>query len=101
MSKTMTQSEVEERLNGLSEEQAKSVACALIGHSRIQKTFFGYFYCARCGEQVGDSLGSTYDTRDIVIVGHNCDVCQKNYAQFDWRDKFMAPDPFKSEEDAR
>lgn len=32
------------------EEQRKEITCSLIGHSKIQTTFFGYYYCARCGD---------------------------------------------------
>jgi len=81
-------------------EQKKSVVCSLIGHSMIQSTCFGYFYCGRCGNQVGDSLGSVYSQApETVIIGHNCDVCRKNYKKMTWRDKFMVVDPFKVEEE--
>jgi hypothetical protein len=85
-----------EALGPVSEETRNSVTCSLVGHSRIQTTFFGYFYCARCGDQVGDSLGSIYPAAaQAVVVGHDCEVCQKNYAECTWQDKVFAPDPFK------
>jgi len=68
-----------ELLEPESDEQRNRVVCSLIGHSIIQTTFFGYFYCGRCGDQVGDSLGSCYSAKHVVIVGHKCDVCVKNY----------------------
>lgn len=98
--KKMTLKEVKARIQGLDEETQKDMVCALIGHSRIQTTCFGYYYCARCGAQVGDTLGSTYQgAEDAVVVGHNCDVCRTNYEKCDWRDKFMAPHPFTDKEE--
>lgn len=76
-------------------EKLKRVFCALFGHSNIISTFFGYVYCARCGDQIGDSLGGYYENPNAVIVGHNCDKCKANYAKLTWRDKFLAPNPFK------
>lgn len=31
--------------------------------------FFGYQYCGRCGEQIGDTLASV-GNRDIVFLSH-------------------------------
>jgi len=53
----MDQKEIENRIEGLSDEQAKAVVCALIGHSKIVNTCMGYIHCARCEAQLGDSLG--------------------------------------------
>lgn len=78
------------------EKQKKKLTCSLIGHSKIQTTFFGYYYCARCEEQVGDSLGSIYpDAENIVIVGHKCSTCEANYKKLTWKDKIFCPDPFE------
>lgn len=85
------------RLKGLDEETQKSVLCSLIGHSRIITTFFGYVYCARCEKQIGDTLASVFNEEDTVIVGHNCNQCQKNFKKLTWRDKHLAPDPFEEE----
>lgn len=82
-------------LGPLSEEQRNSVVCALIGHSRIQTYCFGYFNCARCDEQMGDSLTGIYSrANEVVIVGHDCEICRTNYAACTWKDKIFAPDPF-------
>jgi ribosomal protein S27E len=102
----MDQKEVESRIQGLKPEQAKAVVCALVGHSRIVDTCMGYIHCARCGEQVGDSLGGSGSTKENVIVGHACPTCRENFSKCDWRDTFMTPDPFdaekvKEQEDAR
>lgn len=69
----------------------KKIVCAMIGHSNIQTTCFGYVYCGRCGDQVGDVLGSCYTNDKQVIVGHNCQTCQDNYEKLTWKDKLFAP----------
>lgn len=85
-------------LGDISDEQRNSVVCALIGHSDIQSSFFGYYNCGRCNEQVGDALGGSYSSASVVIIGHNCDRCRANFEALTWRDKLFAPDPFKAEE---
>lgn len=81
----MDQKEVESRIEGLSPEQAKSVVCALIGHSKIVTACMGYIYCARCEDQIGDSLGGAGTTKENVIVGHACPTCEANFAKCDCR----------------
>jgi hypothetical protein len=95
----MTLKEVKERIKGLDEDQAKSVVCALIGHSRIHDACFGQITCARCGAIVGDTLTGSYDGKNTVIVGHDCPTCHANYEKMGWHDKFMAPYPFKVKEE--
>ncbi len=75
----------------------RQVVCSLIGHSRIQTVCFGYYHCGRCGQQLGDGLGGMYDDADVVVVGHNCPTCRKNYATLRWQDKYLAPEPFKEQ----
>lgn len=99
MSDLMEQEELQKKLDllGLTDDQKiKDIVCSLIGHSKIQTACFGYFYCARCGGQLGDALASTYeDAPNVVIVGHKCDVCEANYSKCTWQDKFMCPNPFE------
>jgi hypothetical protein len=77
------------------EEQKKEMTCALIGHSRIQSYFFGYYNCGRCGDQLGDSWAGSYSNAEkVVIIGHDCPVCRKNYETMTWKDKLFCPDPF-------
>lgn len=85
-------------LGKISDEQRNTVTCALIGHSRIQTQCFGYYNCARCGEQLGDTLAGCYPAaNEAVVVGHACPTCRANYAQLDWRHKLFTPDPFLSQ----
>lgn len=97
----MTKTELLKKLKLLQPKtlsQRNTLTCALIGHSRIQTVFFGYYSCARCGDQLGDTLGSVYsEASNAVIVGHNCKTCRKNYKQLMWKDKLYAPNPFEKE----
>lgn len=81
-------------LGEISDDQRAEIVCALIGHSNILDGCFGYMHCARCSAQVGDTLAGTYTNALAVIVAHDCDICRKNYARMNWRDKFLSPDPF-------
>lgn len=76
-------------LGSITEEQKKSIACSLIGHSNVQTTFFGYHYCGRCGDQVGDSLASIYINHKQVVRGHNCPECRENAKLLTWKDTFL------------
>lgn len=96
----LSQEEVEARIQGLDDETANNVVCALIGHSKIQSHCFGYWYCGRCNDQVGDSLGGVYNSEHVVLIGHNCAICQKNFNKLSWKDTYRAPDPFKAEDAA-
>lgn len=89
----MLKQEVLQRVKGLRGGIRKSTICALIGHSRITEFFFGYHNCARCGAQLGDSLASTYDSSNNVILGHDCKECQENIKTLTWRDTLNAPNP--------
>lgn len=97
----ISQAEVQRRIEGLDEATQKRMICALVGHSKIQDYCFGYYYCARCGEQVGDSLGSIYpDAENVVILDHDCEICRANYKKCGWQDTLMTPDPYVQEEEA-
>ena len=94
----MTPADVKRRIKGLDDETQRRIVCALVGHSRINTACFGYFNCARCGEQVGDTLASSYPAaKQAVIVGHNCERCRENAKTLTWRDTFLSPDPFKAD----
>ena len=44
-------------MNTLSHAERRAIFCMRNGHSRLGTVFFGYQYCGRCGQQVGDTLG--------------------------------------------
>lgn len=81
----------------LSETQKKQIYCVKHGHSHIVTTCFGYVSCARCGDQIGDTLGSTMNLDSHVVVGHvgkelNGCHCTENYANLPEKDKkFVEP----------
>lgn len=99
----MTEDELKAKIEALGlpkgDERIKSIVCSLIGHSNIIETCFGYINCARCGDQIGDSLGGYYSNPNAVIIGHNCETCRTNYEKMDWEDKYLCPDPFAKDED--
>lgn len=51
-------------------DQKRSIYCIKHGHSRLRDHFFGYHYCCRCREQLGDSLAGAYRSDDGVYVHH-------------------------------
>lgn len=79
----------------IDKDTRNAIVCALVGHSRIQETCFGYFHCGRCEEQVGDNLAGVYDAGDVVIIGHDCNTCRANYEDCTWRDKLYVRDPLR------
>lgn len=91
----ITLEEVQDRIKGLPSETQRAVVCALVGHSRIKDTGFGYVYCGRCEAEVGDTLVAAYSIKEDVMIGHNCETCRLNYQSLTWRDTFMAKDPFQ------
>ena len=97
--KELTKKELLEKIKLLKPKnkgQRNEIVCALVGHSLIQEHCFGYFDCGRCGQRLGDSLGSIYLTAEkTVLIGHNCKTCRSNYKKLSWRDKIYCPNPFK------
>lgn len=90
----ITQDEVMKRIEGLDADTQRSMVCAMVGHSRIITTCFGYVYCARCEAQVGDTLAGAKDLREAVIVGHACPTCHENAKALTWQDTLLTPEPF-------
>lgn len=70
----------------------KLVVCGLLGHSRIITAFFGYQYCGRCNEQLGDTLGGV-GVRGYFPVHDNsdCPDCKTVKATLTWRDYLLVP----------
>jgi hypothetical protein len=53
------------------------VACGLLGHSGFVTSFFGYVYCARCGETRGDTLLGTGVPGVVSIDRGHAPGCEK------------------------
>jgi len=88
----MKKKELEKKLavlGDIEDEAKKRIVCALIGHSLIVTNCMGYVHCARCEEQLGDTLARIYDDSDNVIVDHECDTCRTNWGKLTWIDKYM------------
>lgn len=88
-------------LGEITEPERNRITCALIGHSRIVTYCFGYVSCARCGDQIGDTLGGMTDLENSVVVGHACDICRANYEKLGWQDKLFVANPFEGQEGAQ
>ena len=89
----MALKEVKSRIGGIDEEVQQKMVCAMVGHSRLLTQCFGYHHCARCGAQVGDSLGGSFRDVDnkmgLTIINCACEKCSTSYAAFTWKDLFM------------
>lgn len=100
MTTALTQAELlakVQALGDITEAQRNEIICALIGHSRVVSSCFGYISCARCEKQIGDTLGGVFDLKDKAVMHHKCDLCATNYAEMTWCDKLYTPDPFAEE----
>lgn len=73
------------------EEQNRAIFCVVNGHTNIIETCFGYVNCARCNQQIGDSLAGIYSNELAVIVGHACNTCKANYQKLTAKDKKLVP----------
>lgn len=92
----MTKVAVMTALKKVPASKRKAVACALIGHTRMLGTpCFGYQYCGRCEDQIGDSLGGAFSREDAVVKGHGCPTCIENAKTLTWKDKLLMPDPME------
>ena len=90
-----------EALGEITTPERNRITCALIGHSRIVTYCFGYVSCARCGDQIGDTLGGMASLEHSVVVGHACDICRANYEKLSWQDKLFVANPFEGQEGAK
>ena len=92
----MTEAEVRKVLAGTPKRKRKSVACALVGHSKmLEPPCFDYWSCGRCGTQIGDSLGGAFSVKDAVIQNHGCPTCHENAKALTWEDRIFMPAPTK------
>lgn len=70
----------------LTKTQEARIYCVKHGHAKYFYGFFGYAYCGRCGEQIGDSLAGIFEGTGFVLIGHDCNECTRVIAtlsQFD------------------
>lgn len=66
----------------LSREQTVAIFCVKNGHSKLRDFFFGYHYCVRCGDQLGDSLGSIYGGEPGTVYVHHMHVFTKDGTRY-------------------
>jgi len=74
------------------EEEGKGI-CKKKGHPNMFYQFWGYVHCARCGEQIGDKLGSIFPMADKMIgvecQDKPCKVCDPLIKKLNKFDKNM------------
>lgn len=97
---TMTKTELTKKIKALgkiTDEQRCGIVCSLIGHSHVVEFCFGYVTCARCGDQIGDTLGGAFKLDKHAIVGIHtkdktvCKECLANYKKMTWEDMVFLP----------
>ena len=62
----------------LTKEQEARIYCIKNRHANYVYKCWGYIHCGRCGTQIGDQLGSIFDTRNLLVIGCpdvKCKVC--------------------------
>lgn len=71
----------------------RATVCAWVGHSRMATVFMGYQSCARCRQQIGDTLAGV-GRSDLLFVAqsaHDCPECRAFAKEMTWRDTFLTP----------
>jgi len=68
-----------------------AVFCALFGHARVYTTCFGYVSCARCRQQLGDTLAGSFS--DAGGVSCDCTECQRAWANLKWVERAFCKRP--------
>lgn len=61
----------------ITKEQKMRIYCVKHGHAKYVTMCFGYVYCGRCGEQIGDRLAGIFDTTNVMFINHKCPTCNK------------------------
>lgn len=67
----------------------QKILCALFGHPRVVINDFGYKYCARCNEQLGDSLGGYWTGDGFCELLCDCDECKGVKRILKWHEKLL------------
>lgn len=73
-------------------QKRRAILCIRNGHPRVVHVCWGYITCARCGTQLGDSLGGVgIDLTKHVVVGHDCKGCRKNARALRPSERWLLP----------
>lgn len=71
-----------------------AIWCVLFGHTYFITSFFGYQYCGRCNDQIGDTLGG-FGVRGVIGVDEyhkkNCEDCNKVRRSWKGINKIIMP----------
>lgn len=91
----MMPSELDAMLASIPVQSRPMSACSIIGHSMIVRLDFGYAYCARCEEQIGDALAGGFMCNDAVTYWsgkvQKCPKCENNEERLTWKDLYLVP----------
>lgn len=77
--------------NKVSLEKRRKIFCVTHRHSNVITSCFGYIYCARCGQQIGDTLAGCYENASAVLVDHGCEECKANAKKLTRHDTALLP----------
>ena len=77
-------------------KKVKLIFCAVCRHSHLLTNCFGYKYCARCGEQLGDTLADgpmITGYGGFFLIGQKCTCkeCRQAFDTLTWMDRFLCP----------
>ena len=61
----------------LTKEQNRKIYCVKHGHAKYITNCFGYVYCGRCGQQIGDQLAGCFDSSNYLLISCPCKICNK------------------------
>lgn len=67
----------------------KKILCVIFGHPPVVTTCLGYVHCARCEDQVGDTLGGSTSLKMKAVVGHDCEVCRSIWRSLSFTQKLL------------
>lgn len=71
----------------------RKTLCAMVGHPPLVIESFGYLSCARCEEQLGDTLGGfTRVAAGKKIVGHGPDCPHCRHVKLTPTDMLLLPE---------
>lgn len=77
-------------------QKFRDIICVVFGHSRLVTNCFGYKSCARCSQQLGDSLagvGLPVGKNGYFQIGQTCQCaeCKASFDSLRWIDRFLCP----------
>ena len=68
------------------------IICGFLDHSQFTTNFFGYVYCARCGEEMGDNLAGSFANGISINSEHelDCKNCMEIRNNMSFKERFIS-----------